>query len=81
MADIKARNLDARVAEVLRARAKQRGVSLEEEIRRTLAVAVDADMASFARRAAAIRAASAEQATDPDADSVRMIREQRHAWG
>lgn len=81
MADIKVRNLDARVADILRARAKQRGVSLEEEIRQTLAAAVSADIDSFARRAAAIRAASAEQATDPGADSVRIIREQRDAWG
>jgi plasmid stability protein len=81
MADIKVRNLDARVADILKARAKQRGLSLAEEIRRTLAASVDADMAAFARRAAAVRAATAGQELDPGLDSVRIIREQRDAWG
>ena len=37
MADIKVRNHDDRIADILQARAKQQGLSLEEEIRRTLA--------------------------------------------
>lgn len=81
MADIKVRNLDDRVADILKARAKQRGVSLEEEIRRTLAASVNADMQAFARRAAAVRAATAGQEHDRSADSVPAIREQRDAWG
>jgi plasmid stability protein len=81
MADIKVRNLDARVADILKTRAKQRVLSLAEEIRRTLAASVDADMAAFARRAAAVRAATAGQELDPALDSVRIIREQRDAWG
>lgn len=81
MADVKVRNLDERVADVLRTRAKRRGVSLEEEIRRTLAESVEADMSAFARRAAALRAATADQPQDPELDSVRLIREQRDAWG
>jgi antitoxin FitA len=81
MADIKVRNLDDRIADILRARAKQRGVSLEEEIRRTLTASVESDMEAFARRAAAIRAATAGQENDPSADSVATIREQRDAWG
>jgi plasmid stability protein len=81
MADVKVRNLDERVADVLRTRARQRGVSLEEEIRRTLAESVEADMQAFARRVAALRAATADQSPDPELDSVRLIREQRDAWG
>jgi plasmid stability protein len=81
MADIKVRNLDARVADILKTRAKQRGLSLAEEIRRTLAASVDADMAAFARRAAALRAATAGQEHDPAADSIATIREQCDAWG
>ena len=81
MADIKVRNLDDRVADILKTRAKQRGISLEEEIRRTLAASVNADMEAFARRAAALRAATGDQELDPELDSVRIIREQRDAWG
>lgn len=81
MADIKVRNLDDRIADILRTRAKQRGISLEEEIRRTLTASVNSDMEAFARRAAAVRAATAGQENDPSADSVATIREQRDAWG
>jgi len=81
MADIKVRNQDPRIADILRTRAKQRGISMEEEIRRTLAASVTADMEAFARRAAALRAATADQELDPELDSVRIIREQRDAWG
>jgi plasmid stability protein len=81
VADIKVRNLDDRIADILRTRAKQRGVSFAEEIRRTLTASVESDMEAFARRAAAVRAATADQELDPDLDSVRTIREQRDAWG
>ena len=54
---------------------------LEEEIRRTLTASVESDMEAFARRAAALRAATADQEPDPELDSVRIIREQRDAWG
>jgi plasmid stability protein len=81
MADIKVRNLDDRSADILRTRAMQRGISLAEEIRRTLTASVDSDMAAFARRAAALRAATPGQEHDPSADSVATIREQRNAWG
>ncbi len=81
MADIKVRNLDERVADILRTKAKNRGISLEEEIRRTLAASVNSDLEAFARRAAAVRAATAGQEHDPAADSVASIREQRDAWG
>ncbi len=81
MADIKVRNLDERVADILKTRARNRGISLEEEIRRTLAASINSDMEAFARRAAAIRAATAGQENDPASDSVPVIREQRDDWG
>ena len=58
MADLKVRNLDDHVASMLKGRAKQKGISLEEEVRRTLCSSVDADREAFIRRAAAIRAAA-----------------------
>jgi plasmid stability protein len=73
-------DLDDRIADSLRARAEQRGISLEEEVRRTLAASVGSDMAAFARRAAGVRAATAGQELDPGSDSVGIIREQRDAW-
>ena len=57
MANIKVRNLDDSVATTLRARAKAKGVSLEEEVRRTLAASVEADRAELVRRARALHAA------------------------
>lgn len=81
MADFKVRNLDERVADVLRTRAKQQDISFEEVVRRVLAASVSSDMEAFARRAAAVRAATAGQENDPSADSVASIREQRDAWG
>ena len=47
MANIKVRNLDDRIADISKTRAKQRGISLEEEIRRTLAASVNSDMEAF----------------------------------
>jgi plasmid stability protein len=81
MAEIKVRNLDDRIADILKARAKQRGISLAEEIRRTLTASINSDMEAFARRTAALRAATAGQEHDPSADSVATIRKQRDAWG
>jgi plasmid stability protein len=81
MADIKVCDLDDRIAHILKTRAKQRGLSLAEEIRRTLTASVNSGLEAFARRAAAIRAATAGQEQDPSADSVAIIREQRDAWG
>lgn len=81
MADLKVRNVDDHVAGALRARAAHKGVSLEEEIRRTLAASVDADREAFIRRAAAVRAAAGDKPGRPELDSARIIREERDAWG
>ena len=81
MANIKVRNLDDSVATTLRARAKAKGVSLEEEVRRTLAASVEADRAELVRRARALHAAAGGKPGKPQLDSARIIREERDAWG
>jgi plasmid stability protein len=81
MADVKVRNLDERVARALRTRAKSRGVSLEEEVRRSLAETIALRQEAFARRAAACRAATSKRARRRPSDSVVIIRRERDAWG
>jgi plasmid stability protein len=56
MATIIIRNLDDEVAERLRVQARLRGVSVEQEARRLLAVGTQLTRAEIAARAAAIRA-------------------------
>ena len=81
MADLKVRNLDDQLAAALKACARHKGISLEEEIRRTLAASVQADRDAFIRRAAAVRAAAGGKPGKPELDSARIIREERDAWG
>jgi plasmid stability protein len=81
MADLKVRKVDDHVASALRARAAHKGISLEEEIRRTLTASVAADREAFIRRAAAVRAAAGGRPGRPELDSARLIREERDAWG
>lgn len=81
MAELKVRQLDERTVAALKARAKKRGVSLEEEVRTTLTASVLARRDAFARRAAALRRAAGGKAGDPRLDSARLIREERDAWG
>lgn len=81
MADLKVRNLDDRVAAALRVRAVRRGVSLEEEARRTLAASVAAGRRTFARRAATLRATVGAPSIDPKLGSVAIIRQERDDWG
>jgi plasmid stability protein len=80
MVDLEIRNLDELTADVLRARSEQRGISLEEEVRRTLSESVASDMRAFSRRAAALRAAAGGMPDDPELDSARIIRKARDAW-
>jgi plasmid stability protein len=81
MADLKVRNLDDHVAAVLKARAMHNGISLEEEIRRTLAASVAIDRADLVARAKALHAAAGGKPGAPELDSVRIIRKERDAWG
>jgi plasmid stability protein len=75
------RNLDERVARALRTRAKSRGVSLEEEVRRSLAETIAVRQEAFARRAAACRAATRGHRKHQPSDSAVIIRRERDAWG
>jgi plasmid stability protein len=82
MADVKVRNLDERVARALRSRAKSRGVSLEEEVRRSLAEVVALRQEAFARRAAACRGSvTSGRRNRRPSDSAVIIRRERNAWG
>ncbi len=81
MADLKVRNLDDHVASALRARARQKGISLEEEVRRTLSGSVARDRADLVERARALHAAAGGEPGRPELDSARIIREERDAWG
>jgi len=79
MAELKVRQLDDRVVASLKARAKKRGVSLEEEVRATLTASALARRDAFARRAAAVRAAVGRKPGDQRLDSARIIRGERDA--
>jgi plasmid stability protein len=81
MADLKVRNLDDHVASALKARARQKGIPLEEEVRRTLALSVARDRADLFARAKALRAAAGGIPGRPELDSARIIREERDTWG
>ena len=80
MADLKVRNLDDFIASALKARAKAKGVSREDEVRRTLAASVMADREELVRRAKALHAAAGGKPGRPELDSARIIREERDAW-
>ena len=80
MADLKVRQLDERIARILKMRASRRGVSLEEEVRSTLGASVAGKRDAFRRRAAALRQASAAQGST-GTDSTRTIRRERDAIG
>jgi plasmid stability protein len=81
MADVKIRKLDDRVARALRTRAAERGVSLEEEVRRTLSDSVKKKIEAFAQRASATRAATRRPKGKKPSDSAILIRKDRDAWG
>lgn len=81
MADLKVRQLDDAVAESLKARAGRRGVSLEEEVRTTLAASVDSRRTAFLRRADAIRKAIGTKSATPRLESTRLIRQERDERG
>ncbi len=80
MPELKVR-LDAHVAEAIRARSRVRGLSLEEEARRTLAESVALAREAFARRAAASRSRTRQTGAKPASDSTALIRRERDAWG
>jgi plasmid stability protein len=81
MAEVKIRKLDEGVVRALRTRARARGVSLEEEARRALSESVARKLETFARRAAACRAATRRLRRRRASDSTKIIRKDRDAWG
>ncbi len=76
MAQLKVRQLDDRIAAALKARAAHRGVSLEEEVRSTLAASVASRRLAFERRARASREATGRPGRR-ELDSARLIRRER----
>ncbi len=80
MADLKVRQLDDRVARALKDRAGRKGVSLEEEVRATLAASVDARRAAFLKRASAIRSSNNANGA-ARLESTRLIRRERDQRG
>ncbi len=80
MADLKVRQLDDRVARALKDRAGRKGVSLEEEVRATLAASVDARRTAFLKRAGAIRSSNNTKGA-ARLDSTRLIRRERDHRG
>ncbi len=80
MADLKVRQLDDRVARALKDRAGRKGVSLEEEVRATLAASVDARRAAFLKRAGAIRSSNNANGA-ARLESTRLIRRERDQRG
>jgi plasmid stability protein len=81
MTELKVRRVEDNVVAALKARAKMRGVSLEEEVRVTLTASVATRRSAFARRAAALRQAAGGKPGKPSLDSARLIREDRDARG
>lgn len=81
MADLKVRQLDDAVAQAFRARATKNGLSLEEEVRTTLAASVDTRRRAYLRRAAAVRATIGDTPARKALDSARLIRRERDARG
>ena len=81
MAELKVRQVEDSVVAALKARARRRGVSLEEEIRATLSASMTSRRHALARRAAALRQAAGGKAGRPRLDSARLIRRERDARG
>jgi plasmid stability protein len=81
VAELKVRGLDERVAAALRARAKKRGVSLEEEVRAALTRSVVGRLRVFADRAARLRSAIGTPAGGLASEGTAIIRKERDAWG
>jgi plasmid stability protein len=74
MAQVIIRNLEEQVVERLKARARGRGVSLEQELRDVVTAAARPDMTSIKAELAQIRALNPKRL---DSDSTDLIREDR----
>lgn len=74
MAQVIVRNLDEQVVQRLKARARAKRHSLEQELREILTTAARPDLGEFRDFAAAMRA---RYARIPQTDSVELLREDR----
>lgn len=74
MAQVVIRNIDEAVIEKLRARARQKGIPLERELRAVIAEAARGDRAAFRAAAAAFRRRLAGRR---HSDSTKLIRRDR----
>ena len=81
MAELKVRQVEESLVTALKARARRRGVSLEEEVRATLSASMAARRQAFARRAEALRRSAGSKPGRPSLDSARLIRRERDAGG
>jgi plasmid stability protein len=81
MAEIKVRELDDQVFEMLKARALSRGISLEAEVRTILTDAIAGDREALRHEAEAIAERIRRRNPGPHSDSVQIIRDERDAWG
>jgi antitoxin FitA len=81
MADIKVRNLDDRVADALKARARAKGVSLEQEVRGILADAVGSDRQDIYNDLLKIREMTRPPSGKKPTGSVAILRQLRDEMG
>lgn len=81
MADIKVRNLDDRVADALKARARAKGVSLEQEVRGILADAVGPDRQDIYKDLLKVREMTKPPPGKKPTDSVAVLRQLRNEMG
>src|SRR3954467_12274531 len=81
MAEIKVRELDDQVVEMLKAGALSRGISLEDEVRTILTDAIAGDREALRHEAEAIAERIRRRNPGPPSDSVQIVRDERDAWG
>jgi plasmid stability protein len=80
MAELRLSDIDESVMSALQRRARDRGVSLEDEVRSILRSSVGDGLEQLRREIDAVRAMT-KRSLRPELDSVRIIREERDAWG
>ncbi len=77
MAQVIIRKLDDRVKHALERRAKSRGVSLEEELRRVLTAAVERETGELLSDSARLRAMTTRDRQSDSSDLIRADRDAR----
>lgn len=77
MAQVIVRKLDDRVKLALERKARSRGVSLEEELRRVLTAAVEHDAEEVLSQSARLRAMTSKRRQRDSADLIRADRDAR----